>query len=156
MTKENQIVLPTTSSEAPLPPAIIASESEILSDTSYGLSDTDSVGDVTFSSNASYSPLGSSSLPFQPPIPENSTHSMQLTVNVALCSRIATLEAENVRLKALLADRTPRAFRIESIANNDSLVKLYTGFPSYEILISFFEFLGSSVNCLEYWGKTGQ
>ena len=33
------------------------------------------------------------------------------------------------------------------------LVQLYTGFKSYEHLLLFYEFLGPSVNHLNYWGK---
>ena len=36
--------------------------------------------------------------------------------------------------------------------HNDSLVKMYTGFPSYELLVAFFDFLGPAVNNLNYWG----
>ena len=29
---------------------------------------------------------------------------------------------------------------------------MYTGFPSYEVLVTFFDFLGPAVNNLNYWG----
>ena len=32
------------------------------------------------------------------------------------------------------------------------LSSLYTGLPSYEVFLSFYKFLGSSVNDLHYWG----
>ena len=44
-------------------------------------------------------------------------------------------------------------FRVEHIAHNDSLITLYTGFPSYEVFISFFEFLGPAVHHLHYHGS---
>ena len=36
--------------------------------------------------------------------------------------------------------------------HDDSLVKLYTGFPSFELLVAFYKFLGPSVDHLNYWG----
>jgi len=47
-----------------------------------------------------------------------------------------------------------KPFRIEDIASRDSLVRYYTGFISYEILLVFFEFLGPSVHNLTYWGSS--
>ena len=52
------------------------------------------------------------------------------------------------------ARKEPPAFRIEQIASNDSLIKFYTGFASYILLMNFFEFLGPSVNLLTYWGDS--
>ena len=43
-------------------------------------------------------------------------------------------------------------FCIEEIKDNDVLIRFYTGFVSYELLLNFFEFLGPSVNQLNYWG----
>ena len=37
--------------------------------------------------------------------------------------------------------------------NDDSLIRFYTGFPSYEVLVAVFEFLGPAVNQLHYRGK---
>ena len=31
-------------------------------------------------------------------------------------------------------------------------MKLYTGFPSYEVFLAFYEFLGPAVDELTYWG----
>ena len=36
--------------------------------------------------------------------------------------------------------------------HDDHLVKMYTGFPSYELLVAFFDFLGPAVDNLNYWG----
>ena len=44
-------------------------------------------------------------------------------------------------------------FGIDDIAGNDKLVSLYTGFPSYDFLLAFFEFLGPAVANLNYWGE---
>ena len=41
-------------------------------------------------------------------------------------------------------------FGIDRIAGNDKLVSLYTGFPSYDILLAFFEFLGPAVANLTF------
>ena len=44
-------------------------------------------------------------------------------------------------------------FRIDNIARNDKLVRLYTGFLSHYILLAFLEFLGPAVANLKYWGE---
>ena len=62
------------------------------------------------------------------------------------------LEQENASLKRSLESCSKRPFRLEDIAQNDQLVRLYTGFPSYDVLLAFFEFLGPAVNHLKYWG----
>ena len=41
-----------------------------------------------------------------------------------------------------------------AIADNDSLVALYTGFPSYGVFLAFYEFLGPAVHKLRYWTTT--
>ena len=74
--------------------------------------------------------------------------STEVLVNTALLAHIEVLESENrilkERVKTLETKR--RHFQIEDIAHDDKLVRLYTGFISYMVLISFFEFLGPSVN----------
>ena len=52
----------------------------------------------------------------------------------------------------LLEKMSPLHFRIEQIANEDSLIRFYTGFASYSLLLNFYEFLGPSVYRLTYWG----
>lgn len=79
-----------------------------------------------------------------------STANLQITVDQALVSQIELLKAENHRLKSQLAQARQAPFRIECIADNDSLVSLYTGFPSYDVLLTFFTFLGPAVNQLRY------
>ena len=44
-------------------------------------------------------------------------------------------------------------FTATNFASNDGMIKLYTGFQSYEAFLSFFDFLGPSVNELTYWGE---
>ena len=75
----------------------------------------------------------------------------KVLVNKALLSRIELLEAQNTRLQSELQCQRPRFFRIESIAHDDMLVRFYTGFTSYAILLAFFQFLGPAVNNLTYW-----
>lgn len=41
---------------------------------------------------------------------------------------------------------------VKEISNKQELIKLYTGFPSYEVFLAFYEFLGPSVSNLTYWG----
>lgn len=45
-------------------------------------------------------------------------------------------------------------FRVEYISGNDELIRFYTGFPSYEVFLAVFDFLGPAVNYLEYWGTS--
>ena len=75
--------------------------------------------------------------------------------STALAVRVELLEAEARYLRSLVhvgkATGSPH-FRIEQIANNNSLIKFYTGFTSYSLLLNFFEFLGPAVYKLKYWG----
>lgn len=73
-------------------------------------------------------------------------------LNRALLARVEFLEAENQKLKDSASTTQPKHFRLEDIANDDSLVRFYTGFPSYEIFVAVFDFLGPAVNKLHYWG----
>lgn len=76
----------------------------------------------------------------------------EVLVNTALVARIEMLEAENRRLKKLDV-KVKSHFTVESLAGNDKLIKLYTGFSSYSVFLSFYAFLGPSVNELSYWGE---
>ena len=71
---------------------------------------------------------------------------------MALVAHIQFLEAQNNALRQQLS-HTRKGFRIEQIANDDSLVSLYTGFPTYEVLLSFLEFLGPAAHNLHYHGS---
>jgi len=70
----------------------------------------------------------------------------------ALLARVEVLESENQQLKVKLqmVSSERRGFRVEDIAHDDNLVRMYTGFSSYVILLAFFEFLGPSVHELNY------
>ena len=74
----------------------------------------------------------------------------QITINTALLARVEVLELENQQLKVKLqmVSSERRGFRVEDIAHDDNLVRLYTEFSSYVILLAFFEFLGPSVQLL--------
>ena len=92
------------------------------------------------------------------PASGESSHYHQQTevlVNTALLARIEYLEAENDRLKkeGSSAESARTHFRIEQIKHDDSLIKFYTGFISYRILLAFFTFLGPVVHKLNYWGS---
>ena len=76
----------------------------------------------------------------------------EVIINTALLTQIEMLESENKLLRQKLALPKKTRFGIEDIAHDDGLVKVYTGFISYAVLLSFFEFLGPSVNELSYWG----
>ena len=71
----------------------------------------------------------------------------------ALGARVELLESEVKRLSSSVnkTDKTQN-FRLEQVSDSDLLVRFYTGFSSYSLLINFFEFLGSSVHKLTYWG----
>ena len=77
---------------------------------------------------------------------------LQVTVNVALVSQIEMLKQENRKLKAQLEDSKQAPFGIECIADNNSLISLYTGLPSYVVFLDFLELLCPAVNNLHYWG----
>ena len=80
------------------------------------------------------------------------TSDTNVLVNKALVSCIEFLETQNTRLQSALRCKRPEFFRLENIASNDKLVKFYTGFSSYAILLAFFHFLGPAVNNLTYMG----
>ena len=80
---------------------------------------------------------------------------LQVGVNTALLARIEFLEQENMSLKHSLETATQKPFRIEDIAHDDRLVRTYTGFPSYVLLLAFYAFLGPAVDHLKYWGTKG-
>ena len=84
----------------------------------------------------------------------SSRSNSEVLVNTALLARIEVLESENKMLKEKVKTQESKRvhFRIENITHDDKLVRLYTGFISFMVLMSFFEFLGPSVNELSYWG----
>ena len=73
-------------------------------------------------------------------------------VHAALTARIEFLEAQNRSLTQQLTT-SKVAFRLADIEHNDQLIRFYTGFPSYKILLLFYEFLGPAVHKLQYWGS---
>ena len=69
-----------------------------------------------------------------------SAEETQGLVHAALTALIGFLEAKNKSLTQQLA--LPKApFRLADIEHNDVLIYFYTGFPSYEILSFFMNFL---------------
>ena len=72
----------------------------------------------------------SESHPFSSVSKGNSTSDTSVLVNKALLSRIEYLEAENksLRSRSQIIDSETTSFRVECIANDDKLIKLYTGF----------------------------
>ena len=73
-------------------------------------------------------------------------------VSTALLTRIKVLEAENARLKSCLSVKVTAHFGVDQIKHDDHLISFYTGFSSYVTLMAFFQFLGTAVNKLHYWG----
>ena len=147
------------SSSSPLPPDT-GSSSTVLTPASLSLpgpsrstyyADTDSSFTMSENESACSSYFGCDtphSLQSQPLSPMD----FQVSVNVALISQIEMLKADNKKLKQQLAEAKQAPFRLECIATSDSLISLYTGFSSYEVLLTFFKFLGPAVNNLQYWG----
>ena len=76
----------------------------------------------------------------------------EVVVSKARVSRIELLESQNDQLQSDFKKQGPKFFRIENFSKDDSSVKFYTGFISYEVLFAFFQFLGPAVNSLKYWG----
>ena len=81
----------------------------------------------------------------------NNDDSASVIVHTALLARIEALESSNEQLSSQLSSQK-KYFRLEHISHDDSLVHFYTGFNSYELLITIFQFLGPAVNNLTYWG----
>ena len=77
--------------------------------------------------------------------------------NSALAARLEFLEAETKYLRSVTDEKGEAyssKFRLEKIAHDDSLIRFYTGFYSYHLLLCFFEFLGPAVYMLNYWGQS--
>ena len=68
--------------------------------------------------------------------------------HLTLLAHINALEAETRQLNATLASQRAIPWRTSCIANNDELIRFYTGFVSYEVLLAYYEFLGPSVHQL--------
>lgn len=101
----------------------------------------------------SMSVLSASASTASPFSKNNSGSDTNVLVSKALLSRIEYLQAENKSLKRKsqsVVENTP--FRVECIAGDDKLVKLYTGFSTHSVFIEFYSFLGPSVSELTYWG----
>ena len=59
-------------------------------------------------------------------------------LNIGLLARIEALKSENRELKAKLLQTTnASSFIAINFAGSDKLIRLYTGFPSYEAFLSF-------------------
>ena len=134
-------------SESVTPPVMVARIGEQL-DTSFQVHELPTDDSISVSS-ASASTLS----PFSSVSKGNSNSDTSVLVSKALLSRIEYLEAKNKSLKSKKSPTVGNApFRVECIANDDKLIKLYTGFTTYSVFVAFFSFLGPSVNELTYWG----
>ena len=79
-----------------------------------------------------------------------------MVINAALAAQVELVTAQNMRLNKQIESTHQAPFRLAAIEHDDALITLYTGFPSYEVLLSFFEFLGPAVNQLCYWGASNK
>ena len=77
--------------------------------------------------------------------------STNIVLNTALLARIEVLESENICLKS--QPKVMGHFKMEDIQHDDKLVCFYTGFSSFSVFTTFFEFLGPVVEHLHYWGS---
>ena len=78
----------------------------------------------------------------------------EMLVNTALLARIEALEAENSHFKKMDGmEQRQKHFRLEQVKHDDKLIRFYTGFVSYAVFLSFFNFLGPAVNELRYRGE---
>ena len=75
-----------------------------------------------------------------------------MLVNTALLVRVGALEAEISCLKGDLdkCEKKRQYFRLEQVKHDDQLIRFYTGFVSYPVFLSFFNFLGPVMNELHY------
>ena len=64
------------------------------------------------------------------------------------------LKSQLNKLQGELDEAKQGPFRVECVAHDDALISLYTGFPSYDVLLSFYKFLRPAVNALTYWGTS--
>ena len=146
----------TKSESEQYPPPLIATPDKTLAERR-GTQTVDSEADVSYISNASdslseatshsYTPCSTRlSSPGMSTTPANTD--VSTTVNVSLIARLQFLEAENSKLRHQLSQTGKAVFCIEQIMHDDSLVSLYTGFPSYAVLLASFEFLGPAVHII--------
>ena len=76
---------------------------------------------------------------------------------IPLKAKIEFLEAETSPDSSAVyavACSSSSHFRVEHTANDDNLMKFYTGFHSYSLFLRFFEFLGPAAFYLNYWGDS--
>lgn len=96
--------------------------------------------------------------------PKSTRHEPPKFCNVGINTELTIadvekLENEGMELKKKLKRteekrdeaQTNQHFRLEKISSNDAKVRFYTGFSSFAALMICFNFLGDSVNTLNYW-----
>ena len=94
-------------------------------------------------------------LPDEENTSDHSTNLVLMNSHIeALRAENHQLEVNNRKLKSEISSTKSSFFRLEDVASDDKLIKFYTGFTSYEVLLLFFEFLGPSVHNLNYWGSS--
>lgn len=79
-------------------------------------------------------------------------HSWDVKV-IALVERVSNLEEQ---LEETKKDIDKQKFRLQNIADDDSKICFYTGFPSYKSLVTCFEFLGPAAHQLSYTSKSSE
>ena len=84
------------------------------------------------------------------PVHGSASSTTQATINFLLF-RLQRLQEENEKLKKEREENSP--LRIETIKNDNGLIRLYTGFQTFQLLLTFFNFLGPVVYHLKIWGS---
>ena len=75
--------------------------------------------------------------------------------NLAEKEHCTTTTVTNASSQTILKSCVPQ-FSIELIADDDKLVRFYTGFEDYDTLMMCYNFLGPSVHRLQYWKGSGR
>ena len=71
-------------------------------------------------------------------------------METALLARIEFLEAQLKKLKST-DHKKSQPFSIDQIKHNDHLISFYKGFPSFDLFLEFYHFLGPAIDKLHYW-----
>ena len=88
--------------------------------------------------------------PGDPQTEANVIHEMQAKIatlesKLSICQE--KLREEDEEIEILLRQQ----FSIDKVKHDNSAIMFYTGFPSYEVLISFFHYIEPKISKMQYW-----
>lgn len=103
--------------------------------------------------------MSSSSLPFDEFIDTSfGDPQTEAGIILELQAKIAALEIELVKCQEKLKEAEEenavlvgRQFSLDKIKNDSSAILFYTGFPSYDALIAFFNYIKPKITKMQYW-----